>query len=190
MRLDARLNLVIPVTQDDGTTIFIHSAPISREVFETYFLVISKTFSEIYTEGLNIVAGPRVAKMMLRKVATQMGDGVWEDVQFGLIQEIRRLTNIAVPGANGWTQLPFHLALERRLLDEEAAWEAENTIVFFTVSYLMHKRPVMAAVMQRMNDLWGMQTTSSNVTAYIGSLTTSTAPESSGETVKTPLVVY
>src|SRR5271154_5947554 len=108
MRLDRKLNLIIPIVRDDKSNIFVHSTPLSSEVFDTYFLVIAKTFSAIYAEGLGIIAGPRVADKMLRKVAKDMG--VWDTkggVQDGLIAEMHRLTNVVCAGKRGWEALPF-----------------------------------------------------------------------------------
>ena len=60
MRLDNKLNLITEIETDDKATIFVHSTPISRDVFEKYFLVISKTFASIISEGLSFISGPRV----------------------------------------------------------------------------------------------------------------------------------
>ena len=61
MHINRKLNLVIPIERADGSQIFTHSTPISAEVFDKYFLVIAKTFSAIYSEGLGPLGGPRVA---------------------------------------------------------------------------------------------------------------------------------
>ena len=191
MRLDDKLNLVLPVVRDDGSTIYIHSTPISRDVFETYFLVISKTFSEIYTEGLNVVSGPRIAAMMLRKVATEMG--IWDTVggvRDGLMQEIRRLSNVVYPADNGWATLPLSVAAERKIIDSEDIWEAENTIVFFIVNSTMHKKRMMPSVLERMRDLWAIQTSQLNSTGFLASLATSTETANSGGTAVASSVVY
>jgi len=100
MKLDKALNLVIPIDQDEGR-IYVHSTPISLEVFEKYFLAISKTFAAIYSEGLNVLAGPRVAALMLRRVSDDLG------LDTGLIDEIRRLSNVIVSGK----AVPLEVAL-------------------------------------------------------------------------------
>src|SRR3954465_11092498 len=94
LRIDKRLNLVIPIETSIGT-VFVHSCPIRREIFEKYFLIISKTFAAIYSEGLNVIAGPRVALMMLKQIA--INANAWEGndgVESGLLNEIRRITNV------------------------------------------------------------------------------------------------
>lgn len=191
MRVDDRLNLVLPISRADGSTVYIHSMPIPRDVFETYFLVISKTFSEIYTEGLNVVSGPRIAAMMLRKVATDMRQ--WDGpggVRQGLMEEIRRLSNVAAPGPNGWETLPLSLALDRGVIDEEDAWEAENTIVFFIVNCAMHTRAIIPSVLEQMRNLWAIQTSPLNITGFCASLATSTATDNTGETAIPASVPY
>ena len=44
MKIDRRLNLVQPIETGSGT-VYLHSVPLSREVWETYFLVLSKTYA-------------------------------------------------------------------------------------------------------------------------------------------------
>ena len=85
MKINKAMNIVVPV-DIDGVECFVHSTPISFEVFEKYFLVISKTFSEIYSQGLSHVAAPRVASLLLKKCAKDLGE--LESVEKGLINEI------------------------------------------------------------------------------------------------------
>ncbi len=184
MRIDKALNLVIPVETENGT-VHVHSMPISRDVFERYFLVISKTFAALYSQGLNHIAGPRVAALMLKRLA--IDDGVWEGeagVEVGLMAEIRRLTNVAVPGPNGWTTVPLYDALQRGFLTQDDVLEAEGCIVFFTCISAMHKRKDVPAFLNGMCELWGAETTYSSCTELTASLLTSTATETSLLTVK------
>jgi hypothetical protein len=80
MQIDEQLNLIVPVDRANGTTVWIHASPISREVFQKYWLVLSKAFSGMYAEGLGSIAGPRIAALMLRRVAEEMeiGRGITE----------------------------------------------------------------------------------------------------------------
>jgi len=181
MRIDRNLNLVIPLEREDGP-IYIHSTPISREVFERYYLVIAKTFASIHQEGLTVIAGPRVSYLMLRDIAQKSGS--WDGpggVQAGLINEMRRLTNVVMPGERGWHVVPFQNAIDREMLDDEEVAEAEGAIVFFTCVVAMHRKAVAMAMVDGLNDLWGTRTTSSNSTEFAGSLPTSTATETSAE---------
>jgi len=177
MKLDKALNLVIPIDQDEGR-IYVHSTPISREVFEKYFLAISKTFAAIYSEGLNVLAGPRVAALMLRRVSEDMG------LDTGLIDEIRRLSNVIVSGKT----VPLEVALNQGVLSADDYHEVEGIIVFFICVSAMHKRSLVASILTEMCGLWGSGTTLSNCTEYASYLQTLTETASSGETA-TPSVI-
>ena len=181
MKIDKAMRLVIPVEQDDGGTIYIHAAAISRVVFEQFFLVISKTFSQIYNEGLGVTSGPRVAALMMRKVAEDMG--VKDDVERGLINEMKRLANVvALNGDKGWETFPFEEAVRRILISDEEVSEVENALAFFSLASVMHKRTDREAILRGASSLWGGQITSSELTEFLRSLPTSTAIASSGET--------
>jgi hypothetical protein len=176
--LDRKLNLVLSVETEKGPA-HIHSSPISREVFEDNFLAISRAFTAIYTNGLGPVTGPRVAALLLRDEAKKLGS--WERTQQSLMAEIYRLTNVVAPGENGWESMPFDIAKKRGILDDDAAAEAENCIVYFICASSIHLRAEMAVAMEGLSALWSARTTSSNVTEYMRSLPTSTLEENTGE---------
>ena len=178
MQINKALNLVVPL--DGGG--YVHSTPIGREVFETYFLPISKTFSGIFAEGLNVLAGPRVASLMLKKVAVDMG--VWDGVAGvgnGLMAEIRRLTNVLLPTESGWQTVPLDVALSRQMISQDDYAEAEGSIVFFICISAMHKRSLIEPTLAGMCSLWESQITSLNCTEFASSLPTSTETDSFGE---------
>ncbi len=179
MQLDRKLNLIIPVTRD-GVKSFVHSTPISRAVFETYFMEISKTFARIYKEGLDVVAGPRIAYLLLKRVSTEMG--TWDTpggVKDGLVQEIIRLSNVLAPGASGWTMTPLHDGIQAFTEEERAT--IENLLVFFTVVSLLHTPGQVRDTLGGLLVLWDAQTTSSSCSEYINFLATLTKDESGGE---------
>lgn len=189
MKLDKRLNLIIPVERPDGSSIYVHSTPISRAVFERYFLLISKTFTAIYTQGLGITAGPRVAAMLLKRLAVEAGE--WdgpEGVEAGLMAEIRRLTNVVAPGSNGWQTIPYQEAVDQKHLDEGDASEVENALVFFTVASSMHRKAELTGILEGISKLWGAQTDSLNSTEFANSLQTLTATDNSGATATPSLI--
>jgi hypothetical protein len=176
--LNRKLNLVLSVDTEKGP-VHIHSAPIGREVFEDNFLVISRAFTAVYTHGLGPVTGPRVAALLLRDEAKKLN--VWERTQQSLMAEIYRLTNVIAPGDTGWETMPYDVAKKRGVLDEDAAAEVENCIVYFICASSIHLRAEMAVALEGLNTLWSAQTTSSNVTEYTKSLPISTQEESTGE---------
>lgn len=178
MEINRKLNLVIGLDRPEGTA-YVHSTPVGRAVFDRYYLVMAKAFAEIYGNGLGPLAGPRVAALTLRDVAGQAWDGP-QGVEMGLMNEIRRLTNILAPTPDGWKMLPFTGALAAGLIDEDEESEVENALVFFTLSSVMHKKAVLPAVLGVMGSLWGSSTTLLPAMEYVNSLPTLTTAAASG----------
>lgn len=184
MKIDRKLNLVIPIRrEEDGITIYVHSMPISRAVFEDNFVLVSRAFSMMHAAGLGHFAGPRVAAMIIKRVAMELG--LWEGeggVGNTLMNEIRRLTNVVVPvPEKGWRTVQFEDAINQGLLSEDEVSEAENAICFFTLSSAMHLRRQVAGILDLAAGLWETQTSLLNVTEYANSLPTLTPAESTGE---------
>ena len=186
MRIDKKLNLVIPVDTDDGT-VFVHSTPMSREMFEAFFLIISGTFAEIYKRKLDIVAGPRIAMVMMKKVAADMGMASGANGAEDLVAEIRRLTNVAIPHeSKGWDTYPLQDVIDRKLLTEDDVSEVEGAVCFFILASAMHLRREIPAILDGMTSLWDAQTTSLGFTEYVTSLRTSTAEGTTETTTSSP----
>jgi hypothetical protein len=177
--LNRKLNLVLSVETEKGP-VHVHSSPIGREIFEDNFLVISRAFTAVYTNGLGPVTGPRVAALLLKEEAKKLG--IWERTQQSLMAEIYRLTNVMAIGENGWESFPFIVAKQRGILDPDEAAEVENCIVYFICASSIHLRAEMAVAMEGLSTLWSAETTSSNVTEYMRSLPISTPEETIGET--------
>ena len=186
-RIDRRLNIVIPMETESGDAYYVHSTPIGRAVFEQYFLPISKAFTAIYRENLGIVAGPRVAMLLLKQVSEEMG--VWDGpsgVQQGLVNEIHRLTNVLVLGeGSGWRTLSFDDAVAQQIISADDKSEVDNALAFFTCVSSVGNRHQISNELSGMIALWGAQTTSLNSTAFANSLPTWTGTDSSGETETT-----
>jgi hypothetical protein len=195
MKIDRRLNLVVPVYGDDGKTVVaqVHSTPLSIEVVDRYFLILAQTYSQIFSRGLGIIGGPAVAMRMLREIATT--EGQWENqpnatvagVKSGLVEEMRRLTSVGVKQPDGsWNAVPLSVATSQGALSEEDVSEVENVIAFFTVASAMLPRAVRREMLDSALGLLGAQTSSSNTTEFFASLKTSTATGSSGEKSPAP----
>jgi hypothetical protein len=184
LQIDRKLNLVIPLRREDaGITIYVHSMPISRVIFEENFLLISRAFSMMHAAGLGQFAGPRVAAMIIKRVAVELG--TWEGdggVGNALMNEIRRLTNVIVPiEGQGWQTKPFQDAISAGFLSEDEVSEVENAICFFTLASVMHLRRQVAGILALGEDLWETSTTLLNVTEYKNSLLTTKPEDNSGE---------
>lgn len=178
MRLAKNLNLVIPVEMEGGVTAYVHSTPISRETFEGAFLLIAKTFATIHQNGLGVIAGPRVAALILQQTALNMG---MEEKGVQLMNEIRRLSNVLTPGT-GDTMVPLQEAVTRGVLSDEDRSEVENALAFFTVCSAMHRREEREMILREAMLLWGGQLGSWGCTEFLSSLPTLTGDENTGET--------
>jgi hypothetical protein len=184
LKIDQKLNLVIPLERTNGT-IYIHSTPIGRQVFEANFLAISKTFARVYNEGLGIIGGPRVCALLLRDTAAGLGQA---EAVASLIAEIKRLTNVLAPGEKGWETVPFDEAVTRKLLDEDEASEVENALAFFTVISVMHRKATASAEVEAASKLWGARTESLNSTDFAASLKTPTVAVNTGAMAKASFI--
>ncbi|MFV2514418.1 hypothetical protein ACNIU7_28935, partial [Escherichia coli] len=76
MKIARNLNQIKPVQTEKGKAL-IHATPISKEVIKEHFFILSKTFSAIFSDGLGVVAGPRVAFLMLERISRD--SGLWDD---------------------------------------------------------------------------------------------------------------
>jgi hypothetical protein len=212
-RIDRKLNLVVPIYGDeiaklDGAgqpvldenkqpvmeapiVAWVHSTPLSAEIIDRYFMVITQTFSAIFSQGLGVVGGPAAAMRLLRSGA--QNSGIWADnektgvgVENGLVAEIRRLTMVSINEGSGWASVPLQVAQAKGFLTTEDVSEVENAIVFFIVVSATLPRTERKAMVQGAAALWGALVTSLNSTEWTASLTTSTATGSSGGTSPAP----
>lgn len=181
MKIDRALNLMIPGTRADGTPYYVHSTPISAEIFDRYWEPLVAAWGRIYTGGFGILGGPRIAHKMLRKVATEQG--CWEGpggVQQGLIVEIHRLTNMLLSTERGWEMVPFEEASKKSLIDAADVDIIEGAITFFSLASVSHRSEDLPTVLSGAARLWGAQTISLSCTDYLHSLPTSTRAAPSG----------
>jgi hypothetical protein len=182
VRIDKRLNLVIPVERSDGSQIFVHSTPVSSDLFDTYWEPVGKAFSAIYSGGYGIIGGPRIAAKMLEKVSIDMGR--WDGpagVKQGLVAEAHRLTNVLMPGKKGWEMIPFDEA-RKTALNKDDVREIEGAIAFFTVASLTHRKAELPEVLNGAARIWGAQIESSDCTEFMNSLPIPSEGASSGAT--------
>lgn len=198
MKIDRKLNLVVPVRREDGTSLWVYSTPIRKEVFETYYLVLAKTFSTLTRNGLDPRSGPSIAAMALRDVAVNTprdqernwwdgADGVGGPA--GLVAEIVRLSTCLVgTESGGWNTMPLQEALDRGHITEDEKAEVINPLCFFTVSSLVAPKKDRTILIQGMAAIYGLESTYSTFTEWMSSLKTRMLAESSGakETTSSP----
>jgi hypothetical protein len=179
MRIDRDLNVVIPIPQDEGKTLYIHMVPLRYEVFEQYFLPLSKTFTSLYANGLTEMVGPKIAYLMLKQIATE--SGTWEEIEKGFISECMRTSTALVLGVDGWVNMPVSSAIGSGLLSDEDVRTFLGNAVFFSCIWSIHTRSLAEATLRTMSRLWGQQITLLSATDYRTSLTTSTTADNTGE---------
>lgn len=183
--INKKLNLVIPVDTDTGR-IWVHSVPISREIFESNYLLLTRTLSNLYANGIGPAMAPRVSKLVFMDTAKEMDEKT--DISSSLLQEIYRLTNFLMPGTggHGWQTIPFGEVKAKKLIDEQQISEVENAVVYFIVASALHLKNELPMAYQGLKSIWNAETTFSSVTQYGNSLTTSTPIDNTGE--KAPIV--
>lgn len=178
MHIDKKtLNLVIPLDRDDGLKVYVHATPVDRAVFDRYFMLIANAYASITGGPLKGYAN-RVAMRALRQTAEETD--MAPDVTAGLIEEIKRLTNVTAPTKDGWQTLPLTQAVAASLIDAEEADEVENNVAFFTCFWHMTRRAERKRVLDGLARAWGVQLSPLDCTEHAASLQTSTAIEPSG----------
>lgn len=187
MRINRALNLVVPVETGAGT-VYLHSSPLSREAFEGSFRIIAAAHADIFGRGgAYIMSGPRVAALTLRSVGRAQADAEGREGDTGataLLGELRRLTVVIAPGANGWDTLPVDTAVQRGVIEAEDWTEVENALAFFMLVYWMEPRSNVENAMTKMAGLMKLSIVSSSPTEFIASLQTSTPAALTGAALK------
>jgi len=212
VKIDKRLNFVVPIYGDeqpllddkrqpvvkDGRPVMhepvvahVHSTPLSVELVDRYFMTLAQTYSAIFSRGLGIAGGPAIAMRLLRQIA--MENNAWADgpdgspgVERGLVEEVRRLTNVAALVDGSWQQVPLKVAAQRGVIDDEDVSEVENAIVFFICISAVLNRSMRRPMLEAAAELWGAQITSSSCSELMSSLLRSRGTGNSGETSPAP----
>lgn len=177
-----KLNIVLPPFQTKEGQVYVHSVPIGRSTFEQCFRPMARAMSSIITEGIGPITGPSVAALILQQEADAIGEG--DVVKGGILLDIKRNTNVVL--TEKADTLPYAVAMQRNLLDEDQQSEVENLLVYFTLVSWIRLPPDLAVRLglQGLRQLWNVQTTSLDSTAFMSSLKTSTPVENTG--AKTP----
>jgi hypothetical protein len=180
LRIEKALNLTQEFETDKGT-VYLHSMPISKEMWRRYFLILSKTYSQLFAPDLlNAYSlGPPPARLMLQHVATL--NRVWEGedgVEQVLLAEIRRLSNVVMQSEGRWQTVPYDQVLRQKLIDEDDLEDMENCLIFFICvsAYLRGRRnkEKLDSVLTMMKSQWNAPTTSLACMEFAASLPTST----------------
>jgi hypothetical protein len=171
---------------DEHRKIYFHSNPISIEVFDANFWLLTQTLSSLYAHGIGPSMSPRIALRALRDAAKQIDDT--QDISQNLVNEIYRLTSVIMPGTNGggWVNLPYYEVKSKKLVDEQILVEVENAIVYFIVASALHLRSELEMAYQGLIGIWKAETTSLSATDYMRSLPTLIQTANTGEKSQQP----
>jgi hypothetical protein len=187
--INRRLNLVLPIELDEHRKIYFHSMPISVEVFDANFWLLTQTLASLYAHGIGPSMSPRIALRALRDAAKQLDDT--QDLSLNIINEVYRLTNVIMPNTNGggWVTLPYVEVKNKKLVEEQILVEVENAIVYFIVASALHLRSELEMAYQGLVGIWKAETTSLSPMEYTRSLPTLTPTANTGEKQKTPQLI-
>jgi len=174
MKIDRKLNIIIEMDRGEGSKLFVHAAPVSREVFDAHWQMIAKAYGAIMNSDMAGFA-TRVAMRMIRQVAEDSGTNA-----DALADEIRLRATVVLQNGGKWDTIPLQQAVSGGMLDEEEAAEVDNNIAFFTCCWHMTPRAQRTEFLTGLARRWGVQTSSSDSTAWANSLRMSTATGSSG----------
>lgn len=201
MKIDEKRNLCLPIVTETVTKkvdgkdmteevvkLWAFHSPISREVFEQNYRVLSATKSALASRGSHYLmsSGPRIAALTLRdegrKDAAARGSfdetgNVRDDETPALFAELRRLTMVLCPGQHGWDMLPIDTAISAEKIDSEDWEEALSEIVFFTCHLAMARKADRETTARAVASMLGASITSLAPTAFIASLPNSTPAE-------------
>jgi hypothetical protein len=188
MKIDRNLNISFPIETEKGI-IYVHSVPISREVFEQFYSELGQVFSQCFNsvnQAHLALSAPQLAYPALKSIAKKAGN--WDEVEKGLVNEIIRLTNVAFAGENGWDTLPLDTAVKRDVLDEDSQAEVLSTLVFFCAISKVAPKEMKKSFLEMAGSLRSWQLTSSNFTQFITGLPTLTTKGSTGKKKTSSLI--
>ncbi len=180
MKLDRKLNLVLDLELSDGRPAQVHSVPVDDNVCEAHYLFIAVVMTRLYNKlGPNPAACSRVCYHMMKDIIAEGNE--YKGAEKSFLQEIWRLTNVAIPGERGWETVPFYecIANPDRYMSQADVREVQNYICFFTAASWLHPRKEREGMYDFLTE-YGARTTSSNSTEHISSLPTWKQEESTG----------
>ena len=188
MKLDRNLNLVMQVQTEKSGVVYIHSASISRSVFEQFYLELGKVFSQCF-DSVNqahlALSAPQLAYPALKSIATKAGN--WDGaggVKFGLINEIIRLTNVLISGENGWESMPLDVAIKRDILSDDDEAEILSSLVFFTAISKVAPKDLKNSFLEMAGALRSWDLSSLACMEYMNGLPILTTKEPTGKKAK------
>lgn len=181
MQINENLNLVLPV----GNRYAYHT-PISREVFEANYRLLAATKAALSSKGVHFLmgTGPQIAALTFRdearREAVERGEvdgkgNPLDNVSEAFSNELKRLTTLVLPSAQGWDKVPVDVAIQRGQLDSEEWAEVESALTFFTCLYALSTRAKRAETVTAAATMLEGSSTSLSCTEWAASLPTLTS---------------
>jgi len=193
LKIDRNLSLVMQVQTEKNGKVHIHSTSISRSVFEQFYLELGKVFSQCF-DSINqahlALSAPQLAYPALKSIAQKAGN--WDGaggVKFGLVNEIIRLTNVAVSTEHGWETIPFDTAVKKEILNEDEEAEALSSLIFFTAISKVAPKDLKNSFLEMAGALRNWELTYSDCTEYMNGLPILTKKETTGKKAKESSIV-
>jgi len=193
LKIDRNLSLVMQVQTEKNGLVHIHSTSISRSVFEQFYLELGKVFSQCF-DSINqahlALSAPQLAYPALKSIATKAGN--WDGaggVKFGLVNEIIRLTNVAISTEHGWETIPFDTAVKKEILNEDEEAEALSSLIFFTAISKVAPKDLKNSFLEMAGALRNWELTFSDCTEYMNGLPILTKKETTGKKAKGSSIV-
>jgi prophage DNA circulation protein len=187
MKIDKRLTLVVPIPRGEKELLYVHSTPVSVDVFRQYWEVVGQTMNALYSRGFGQFS-PRFACEMLKKIAAENGGASAAGqaaelarVEKGFLAEIRRMTNVFALGDKGWAMVPLDDARKSGVIDEDEADEVDNAIVYFTCASRSHLKSQLEELRGALS-LWSARIESLSCMEFKRSLQTSIEDVNTGVT--------
>jgi hypothetical protein len=178
MQINEPLTLVMPFYADDAPDAdpyaWVHSIPISRDVFDSHYRMLCRMMADIPAIGGNLSVSINV--LMDAAVALDPKNG--KSQAEALIQEIMRLTEVcvAVPG-RGWERMPLEDAQTNAAVLPEDVREAVAAVIFFSAAWHTQPRRTRREFLDFAAKTLGAQIISLSATEFFNSLPMSTAAE-------------
>jgi hypothetical protein len=182
VKIDRKLHLLIEISRGDKPPIFVHSAALPTEIFESYFDLFGPTMNRLVADGYGHFA-PRYASLVLKQTAMRAIPPVLEkgsegyerakaevDARLaGLYNELHRLTFVLALKDRKWDTVPIDEAKAIGAISEDEYARADAAVIFFTCAAQSVPLEAVEAALGGLT-LFNALITASSCTEYAASL--------------------
>ena len=171
----------------NGAKIWLHSEPISEDVFDQFFDELSWLYAKIQRESLWYDAAIGSISKHIRKYAEKQGtlhglNGLEQEF-FSVI--LAKTTAFVPAEKGGYEQLPLSTLIARGQLSGKTVRTIEGILLFFTLGVVNYEGEKQADFISGTIGRYSVQSTLLSATECLSSLPTLTEAASSGETGNT-----